>query len=81
MAFKPAKNTTDPLVQFLFDEMNRQGVSARQIEERTVGAVDEHTILQWRSRAVPTITNLRLCLQALDVHLAVVGVRGTEIVS
>lgn len=66
-AIKPAPTHTDPLVLFLFDEMARQGVSAREIEART--GVDEQTILQWRHRAVPTIVNLRLCLDALGLNI------------
>ena len=68
---KPASKATDPLVRRLFVEMNRQGISATMLADRTMGVVKEDTILQWRTRATPTITNLRLCFEALGLDLVV----------
>lgn len=69
---KPAETESDPLVQALFEEMHRQGVSARVLEDRTIGAVRENTILQWRRRSTPSITPLRLCFEALGLRLMIV---------
>lgn len=66
---KGAGRSTDPLVKELFDLMDRLGKSAKDIESLTAGIVMEETILQWRTRSTPTITNLRLCFEALGFVL------------
>lgn len=68
---KEADSKRDPLVVTLFEEMNRREVSAKDLEEMTLGSVHEDTILQWRTRSVPTIKSLRACLEALGFRIYV----------
>lgn len=75
---KSAEPGADPLVQQLFDIMESQVVTAKELEARTFGMVKEDTILQWRSRSTPTITNLRLCFEALGYRLIALTIEETE---
>ena len=75
---KAAEPSADPLVKKLFDIMDEQGVSPKELEARAFGTVKEDTIIQWRFRSTPTITNLRLCFEALGYELVALGPEETE---
>lgn len=49
-----------PFVRVLFEEMNRQRLSAQVVAERSGVAKD--SIIKWRSEFSPRLTNIEACL-------------------
>lgn len=57
----------NPLVEELFAEMARQGVSAQELAKRV--GLHGHTIGDWRTRYNPTLPNFIACVNALGFDL------------
>lgn len=57
-----------PLVVRLFDTMNREQCSIKQLSERAGVAIQ--TIRQWKTRANPTVTALDACFGVFERQLA-----------
>lgn len=63
----PAKG--HPFVRRLFEELNRQQVSIRDLSEKSGVAVV--SIRQWRTAFSPRLTNIEACLRVLGLNLKI----------
>lgn len=56
-----------PLVRALFEEMAEQQLSLLDMAERS--GINKNTLKDWRTRTVPTISNLDACFHVLGLRL------------
>lgn len=56
-----------PLVRFIFEQMNKQQVTYREVEQRSGVAVP--TMKQWQDRANPNLLNIEAVLNVLGYTL------------
>lgn len=64
-----AKPGAHRAVKFLFEEMNRQQISAADLSDR--GGPHNKTIQRWRLDRDPTISNLEAALNVLGFELKI----------
>jgi len=58
-----------PAVTVLFGEMKENQVTYKEMKKRS--GVDTQTLTAWRTRTIPTITNLEACLNVVGLTLVV----------
>ena len=68
--------STDPVVRFVFEEMERQKVSRSKVARRS--GVETRTIYKWKRKNNPTLPNIVAVLNALGYKLEVVKDEGSQ---
>lgn len=65
----PVPKGVDPLVTFIFEEMNNQQATLVEVAKRA--GIDKNTFYSWKRRSHPHLDTVRAVLMALGYNLKI----------
>lgn len=63
----PIPKNVDPIITFIFEEMNRQQVTKGELAKRA--GIAETVLYSWKTKSIPHLDTLRAVLMALGFNL------------